>query len=55
MKIIVTRARSLRQRYRFLIVAKNGQVVAQSELYRNRGDALKTARSISAAKITVEP
>ena len=33
--------------WRFRIIARNGQIVAQSEGYRRRVDALSTARSLA--------
>ena len=36
------------RRWFFRIMAANGEAVAQSEAYHNRGDAWETARSIRA-------
>lgn len=45
MKIEYWRSRFLRQ-WHFRIKATNGQIIAQSEGYKNKGDCLKTIHSI---------
>ena len=44
--IIEIKASGIRQRYRFTLKGDNGEIVAQSEKYRNRKDCFDTVTMI---------
>ena len=46
MKIVIKKTFGLRQKFHFVIVAKNGKILATSEKYVNHSDCLAAAELI---------